>query len=593
MPRLLLAALFQLLAFAALAEPRHGIAMHGEPQLPAGFAHLASVNPDAPKGGRLTLGMSGSFDSLNPLIIKGEIAAGVREYSIETLMARGPDEPFTLYGLVAESIETPEDRSSATFRIDPRARFSDGRPVTADDLIFSMELLRDKGRPNHRTYYKKIVRTERLSERAVRFDFGTGDREMPLIMGLMPVLAKHAIDPEKFESTTLTPLIGTGPYVISKVDPGRALVYTRNPDYWGRDLAVNRGRFNFGEIRFEYFRDGTALLDSFKLGQIDVRTEEDPARWAKDYDIPALREGRLIKDEIATGLPAGMTGLVFNTRRAVFADPRVREALILLFNFEWANKSFYYGLYQRTTSYFERSILSSSGKPADGREQELLSPFAGFVRPDVLDGSYRLPVNDSSGHNRTNARKALDLLADAGFVLERGKLIEKKTGAPFEFEILTTSGGQEQLLANFRGDLEKVGIRVRLRNVDSAQYQSRLKDYDYDMILFPWTSSLSPGNEQLFRWSSETAGQPGSYNYAGVRNPAADAMIKAMLEATTAGDFVSAVRALDRVLISGHYCIPLFHVPKQWVAHWARVRRPEKPPLFGYTLESWWIEETK
>lgn len=577
----------------ARAEPLQGLAMHGTPREPEGFDHFAYVNPDAPKGGSLTLGIMGSFDSLNPMIVKGEPVYGVREFSIEPLMARSQDEPFTLYGLLAERVEVPADRSEIVFHLNPSARFSDGQPVTADDVIFSWQLLRDKGRPNFTTYYKKVKTAERLSERSVRFVFNAaGDREMPLILGLMPVLAKHATDAETFDATSLKPLLGSGPYIMTKVDPGRAVTYTRNPDYWGRDLPVNKGRFNFGEIRFDYYRDGATVLEAFKIGNIDVRTEDDPSRWAEAYNFPAYTEGRVAKFEIETGLPAGMTGLVFNTRRAIFQDPRVREALIALFNFEWINKSLYNGLYRRTQSYFERSMLSSNGKPADDHERSLLAPFPGAVREDILEGRYRLPVTDGSGHNRDNARKAVELLSAAGYEIRDGRLIGPD-GKPFTFEILAGGVAQQRLLSSYASDLARVGITARIRVVDSAQYQSRLTSYDFDMIQFTWSSSLSPGNEQLFRWSSGVADNPGSFNYAGVKSPAADAMIAALLAAETAEDFVSSVRALDRVLLSGHYVIPLFYVPTQWVAHWVKVRHPDRMPLFGYNLDSWWIEEQR
>jgi peptide/nickel transport system substrate-binding protein len=578
----------------AAAEPASAIAMHGRPKEAGDFAYFPYVNPDAPRGGRVTLGASGSFDSLNPLIVRGEPVQGVREFVVESLMARGQDEPFTLYALLAESIDVPADRSEVTFRLDPRAHFSDGVPVTADDVLFSFEVLKEKGRPNYRAYYKKVGKTERRSDREVRFVFTAGgDREMPLILGLMPILPKHAVDPETFEATSLVPPIGSGPYRMAKIDPGRSVTYTRDPGYWGKELPVNRGRFNFDEIRFDYFREASTLFEAFKTGQLDLRSEDDPAQWAEGYSIPAVADGQIIKAEFDIGLPAGMTALVFNTRRPVFADPLVRQALIHLFNFEWVNKSFYHGLYDRTESFFERSYLSSFGKPADEREKVLLAPYLDRVKPEILAGTYRFPVSDGSGHNRENARKAYELLTTAGYKLAGGKLVETKTGKPLDFEILAGSSGQERLLSSFMNDVAKLGITARLRVVDSAQYQSRLSNYDFDMIQFTWPASLSPGNEQLFRWSSQVAAQPGSYNYAGVRNPAADAMISALLAADTPEDFVSAVRALDRVLLSGDYVIPLFYVPKQWVAYWKRLRHPDATPLSGYNLDTWWVGEQK
>jgi peptide/nickel transport system substrate-binding protein len=587
----LTAALLAGAAGGAGAEPAHAIAMHGTPKEAGDFPHFSYVNPDAPKGGRLTLGAFGSYDNLNPMIIRGEPAQGMREFVVESLMSRGLDEPFTLYGLIAETIDVPEDRSQVTFRVNPKARFSDGKPVTADDVIFSFEVLRDKGRPNYRTYYKKVARAERLGDLEVRFVFAAaGDRELPLILGLMPVLPRHATNADTFDQTSLTPPVSSGPYIAGAIDQGRSISYKRDPNYWGRDLPVNRGRFNFDEIRFEYFREASTQFEAFKTGQIDLRTEEDPALWAQGYTFPAVTRGEVARKEIAIGLPSGMTGLVLNTRKAQLSDPRVREALIHLFNFEWVNKTLYHGLYQRTESYFERSYLSSSGRPADAKERELLAPFQGSVRPEILDGTYRQPQSDGTGHNRDNARKAYELLEAAGYSLVDGKLVRKDNGEQLTFEILAASAGQERLTSAFASDLDRLGIKARRRIVDSAQYQSRLKDYDFDMIQFTWPASLSPGNEQLFRWSSAVADQPGSFNYAGVKNPAADAMIANMLKAETPEDFISAVRALDRVLLSGNYAIPLFFVPKQWVAHWKRLRSPETSPLFGFNIDTWWAE---
>ncbi len=575
---------------SAHAEPAHAIAMHGTPALAEGFTTFPYVNPDAPKGGRVTLGSPGSFDNLNPMIVRGEPVQGIREFVVESLMARSQDEPFTLYGLIAEKIDVADNRTEVTFHLNPLAKFSDGQPVTAADVLFSFEALRDKGRPNYRTYYKKVVKTEVLSDHMIRFVFADAeDRELPLILGLMPILPRHAMSADTFDQTTLTPIVGSGPYRIASVDPGRAITYARNPDYWARDLPVNRGRFNFDEIRFEYFREGTTLFEAFKTGNIDLRNEDDPGTWAKNYNFPAVTSGRIAREEMPIALPAGMTGLVFNTRRAIFADERVRLALIHLFNFEWVNKSFFHGLYKRSQSYFERSLLSSSGRPADERERKLLAPFANAVLPEIMDGTYRVPESDGTPHNRANARKAFEMLEAAGYTMKGGSLVDK-SGTPFTFEILAATTSQERLLGAFTGDLAKLGIKARIRVVDSAQYQSRLKDYDFDMIQFTWPSSLSPGNEQLFRWSSKVAADPGSYNYAGVKNPAADAMIATMLAAESNEDFVSSVRALDRVLLSGHYVIPLFHSPAQWIASWKRLAHPEAIPLSGFNLDTWWVQ---
>ena len=572
-------------------EPRSGIAMHGEALEPKDFAYFPYANPDAPKGGRLTLAMRGTFDSLNPLIVKGVSAEGIRDYVYESLLARAYDEPFSLYGLIAESIEVSEDRSFAVFTLNPAAKFSDGTPITVEDVIFSHALLRDHGRPNHRSYYQKVTRVEKTGEYKVKFTFdGSGDREMPLIIGLMPVLPRHLIDPDSFEKTSLAPPIGSGPYLVDKVDPGKSISYKRDPRYWGADLPVNRGHFNFDEIRFDYYRDSGSMFEAFKSGAISVRPEDDPTRWTEGYDFPALRDGRVVKEEFPIEVPAGMSALVFNTRRPLFADPRVREAMIKLFDFAWINRTLFHGQYARTQSYFERSELSSNGRSADARETALLAPFAGYVKTEIMDGTFALPVSDGSGENRGGRKEALALLEQAGYRLDDGTLVNQATREPFAFEILATTRAEERLLLTYARALKQVGIDARIRQVDSTQYQQRKQTFDFDMIQYDWPVSLSPGNEQSFRWGSEAAVTEGSFNYAGVKNPAVDAMIKAMLEAKDRTSFVSAVRALDRVLLSGDYVIPLFHLPRQWLAYWSELRRPAKTPLYGYQLDTWWME---
>ncbi|HVJ77695.1 MAG TPA: extracellular solute-binding protein [Hyphomicrobium sp.] len=588
------AGLISVLCGTAGAAPQTAVAIRGAPALSEGFSAFPYVNPAAPKGGQLRLGAQGSFETLNPLIVAGVPASGVREFTVESLMARSLDEPFTLYGLLAKTIDIADDRKSVTFELNPAAKFSDGQPVTQDDVIASFELLKTKGRPNHRTYFAKVPKAEKIGEHGVRFTFEDGDdRELPLILGLMPVIEAHAMTPEQFTSSSMTPLVGSGPYKVSRVDPGRSLTYTRDPNYWGKDLAVNRGRFNFDEVRFDYFRDASVMLEAFRSGALDLRLEEDPGRWADAYNIPAVRDGRIIKAEFPIGLPSGMTALVFNTRRAIFADPRVRRALMTLFDAEWINRTLYNGLFKRTTSYFERSYLASTGHPADADERQLLAPFPNAVRPSILDGTYKFPTTDGSGRNRANQKIAFKLLTDAGMVLKGGRLVNAKTGKPLAFEILANSNAQEALLLSYARSLEPLGISVRIRVVDSAQYQERLSTFDYDMIQNTWPASLSPGNEQLFRWSAKTANAQGSFNFAGVKNPAADAMIDAMLAADTEPKFISAVRALDRVLLSGDYVVPLFYTPNQWVAYWARLRHPDKTPLFGYAVDTWWSESPK
>jgi peptide/nickel transport system substrate-binding protein len=578
-------------AWSASAAPVPAVALHGDPQLKEGFPAFPYANPQALKGGRLTLGVLGSYETVNPLIVAGTPVSGIREFVIESLMARSLDEPFTLYGLLAETIDVADDRKSVTFALNPAARFSDRKPVTPEDVIYSFQLLKEKGRPNHRTYFAKVTSAEKIGDRGVRFTFEDAtDRELPLILGLMPVFAQHATTPDEFAAASMTPLTGSGPYTASKVDAGRSIIYHRDADYWGKDLPVNRGRFNFDEIRFDYYRDASAMFEAFKAGNIDLRLEEDPGRWATGYNIAAVRDGRIIKAEFDIGLPAGMTALVFNTRRRIFSNPLVRRALMTLFDFEWCNRTLYNGLYKRTESYFERSYLASPGHPADAYERNLLAPFPDAVRPEIMAGTYRFPTSDGSGQDRPNQKAAFALLKEAGMVLNGGRLVDGKTGEPLAFEILANSNAQEALLLSYARSLAPLGVQARVRVVDSAQYQARLTDYDYDMIQNTWQSSLSPGNEQLFRWSSKTASAKGSFNFAGVRNSAADAMIAAMLATNNETDFVSSVRALDRVLLSGDYVVPLFYTPRQWVPYWARLKHPEKTPLFGYSVDTWWVE---
>jgi peptide/nickel transport system substrate-binding protein len=407
----------------------------------------------------------------------------------------------------------------------------------------------------------------------------------------MPVLAKHATDAAKFEETTFRPLVGSGPYVVSDVKPGRSATFRRDPNYWGRDLGVNRGFWNFDELKLDYYRDANANFEAFKRGLYDVRVETDPGRWESAYNVPATRSGQIVKDEFPTGLPKGMSALVFNTRRPVFADIRVREAIGLLFDFVWINHNFFFDRYRRTTSYFEGSELSAHGRAADASERALLAPFPGAVRDDVLDGTWSPPTTDGSGRDRDTLREALALLSDAGFELEKGALRNKTTGNALTFEMLVTTKDQERLALTFARDLKRAGIEASIRVVDSVQYEQRRQTFDFDMIQYFWDASLSPGNEQSFYWGSAAAEQPGSRNYMGAKNPAIDAMIAAMLAARGREDFVTAVRALDRVLISGFYVVPLFHLPSQWVARWTRIQRPAETSLSGYLEETWWWQQ--
>lgn len=587
---LMVVAPFCLATAANASEPvRHAIAMHGQPALGPDFKHFPYVNPSAPRGGRLTLAQRGSFNSLNPFIVRGVAPGGLRGLVYESLMARSADEPFTLYGLLAHAIDVPEDRSSITFHIDPDAAFSDGKPVTADDILFSHDLLRRKGRPYLRSHYNKVARAEKRDSKTVKFSFKTnGDREIPLIMGLMPILPKHAVDPEKFDQTTLRPPIGSGPYVIAKIDPGDALLYRRNPNYWATDRPARRGMHNFEEIQQLYYRDVSAVFEAFKIGTADARRETDPARWINGYDFPAMRDGRVVRKTFKTGRPAGMTGIIFNTRRDQFADVRVRRALSLAFDGPGINQSLYHGRFVRTESFFAGSDLASNGKAADAHERQLLKPFKEAVLPEIMAGTWRLPADNSKQARRKNLGQAFALLRKAGYELKGRTLVNRQTGRPFKIEFLVTSTAQERIALNFANVIKRLGIALSVRKAEDSQYWERIGRFEFDMIQWHYSASLSPGNEQINRWSSSHADKQRSLNFAGVKNAAVDAMIDAMLQATERKHFESAVRAFDRALLSGSYVIPLFHVPEQWFAVASHLRHPPSPPLLGTDYATWW-----
>jgi len=563
--------------------------MHGAPAWGPGFTHPTYANPNAPKGGRFNQGVLGTFDSLNPFIVQGLPAANIRSYVVESLLARGYDEPFTLYALLARSVETDDARSWVAFGIDPAAKFSDGKPVTPDDVIFSWQLLRDHGRPNFRTYYAKVVKADVVGDRGVRFDLtGADDRELPLILGLMPILARHAVDVKNFENTTFAPPLGSGPYTVTTVKPGVSITFKRDSGYWGRDLPINRGLWNFDEIRFDYYRDGNTYFEAFKRGLYDARLEQDPGRWQTAYDFPAVREGKVVKDAFPYGLPKGMQGLVMNTRRPAFADVRVREALNYLFDFEWLNRNYFFDLYRRTASYFDGCDLSAHGEPANAREHELLAPYPNLVRVDIMAGTWEPPKTDGSGRDRNALRHAFALFRQAGYEFKGTKLTHVASSRPFGFEIMANTREQERVGLAYARTLKLAGIDARVRVVDATQFESRRIAFDFDMMEYRWEQSLSPGNEQYFYWGSKAADEQGSRNYMGVKSKAIDAMIAAMLAARTRADFVATTRALDRILLSGFYVVPLYYPPAQWVARWTRVAHPEHTSLFGFLPETWW-----
>ncbi len=580
-----------ILPLAARAD--EAIAMHGAPALAPGFTHFPYADPDAPKGGRLRLCLLGTFDSLNPYNLKaGSTAQGLGTMVFETLMARSQDEPFTLYGLIAKGMDTDPDRTFATFHLDPAARFSDGRPITSSDVRFTFDLLKSKGRPQQRAAFAQIKAVTTPDPETIRFDLqGSGDRELPLFLGLMPVLSSKTTDAAHFDETTLKPPVASGPYRVGAVDPGQKLVLERNPDYWGRDLPTRRGMFNFDRVDIDYYRDANALFEVFKAGQCDFRIETDPARWLTAYHFPGLTDGRDIKAVVPLRLPKGMDGFAFNTRRAIFADARVREALGDMFDFGWVNRNLYGGLYRRTPSFFAESPLASTGQAASPAETALLAPYPGAVRADILDGTWRPPEGDGSGRDRDSAKRALALLAAAGDHL-KGTVMTGPDGQPFRFEIVVQDRRQERLALSFADSLKSIGIEADVRLVDEVQYQRRRQSFDFDMMLGSWSASPSPGAEQRSRWSSASARQPASFNLPGAASPAIDAAISAIVAARSEEDYIAATRVLDRLLLSGFYIIPLFHTEDQWIAYSTALGRPVDVPLFGITnvtpIELWW-----
>ncbi|MGF7161479.1 peptide/nickel transport system substrate-binding protein [Rhodoligotrophos appendicifer] len=586
---LLIFALLPLLPNDLAAAPAHGIAMHGDLRYPADFRHFDYVNPDAPKGGRLNLSAIGTFDSLNPFIIRGLAPTGLRDYVFESLLTRSRDEAFSLYGLLAESVELAENGRSVTFSLNPSATFSDGTPVTIDDIEFSWAVQREKGRPNSRIYYRKVVAIERPAPGAITFVFEDAtDRELPLILGLMPILPKHRYGEGRFDAATLEAPVGSGPYATEAVKPGAEITYRRREDYWGKDLPVNRGRYNFDAIRVLYFRDSNSAFESFKKGLVDVQADSDPTRWTTGYDFPAARRGEVVKEAFETQLPAPTAAFVFNTRRPPFSDIRVREALLELFDFSWINKNLYYDLFERTDSFYSGSELSSADRPASPEERVLLAEYPDAVLPAIMDGRYRLPGGSITGRDRDSQKRALELLSQAGYGIDRGSLRRIDSGEPLSFELLTVTRDQERLALAYSRSLAKIGVTATVRQVDSSQFQKRIETYDFDMMPYTWYNSLSPGNEQAFYWGSFGADHPGTRNYMGAKAPAIDPLIGAMIAARTRAELVTATRALDRVLRSGIYVVPLFYAPAQWVGRWTPIEHPDVTPLYGYQIDSWW-----
>jgi microcin C transport system substrate-binding protein len=570
----------------------HGLAMHGDLKYGPDFKHFDYADPDAPKGGDVWLAGIGTFDSLNPFILKGLTPAGIGNL-FDTLTLQSDDEPFSEYGLIAETIEVPEDRAWVIFKLRPEARFHDGSPLTVEDVIFTFEILKTQGHPFYRSYYANVVKAEKVGERKVKFTFTPGENhELPLIIGQMPVLSKAYWSTRDFAQTTLEPPLGNGPYKIIKVDPGRSITYGRVENYWAANLPVNGGRHNFGTLRYDYYRDTTVALQAFKACEYDLRQENIAKDWATAYDFPAVREGEVIKEEIPHERPTGMQGFVFNTRRSVFQSSLVRQALAYAFDFPWTNQNLFYGAYKRTTSYFSNSELASSGLPTD-EERAILLPFKEYLPQEVFTQSYSPPTSDGSGDIRINLRTATKLLRRARCSIQDRRLVQGDASAPLDFEILLVNPGFERIVLPFVRNLKKLGITARVRTVDSTQYQNRLENFDFDMVIASFTQSLSPGNEQRTFWSSEAADQPGSRNLAGIADPVVDELIELIISAPDRQSLVQRTRALDRVLLWGHYVIPQWHLNYFRVAYWNKFGRPKINPKYSLGFDTWWVEPKK
>ncbi|MBZ8119380.1 extracellular solute-binding protein [Roseovarius sp. LXJ103] len=582
---------------AAMAEPQHGIAMYGAPALPEGFEALPYANPDAPRGGTIVTGNVGGFDSLNPFAVKGTPPWQLRFLGTESLMGRSWDEPFTLYGLLAETVEVPDDRSWVEFTLREEARFSDGSPVTVEDVIWSFETLGTRGHLRYRNFHGKTAAITQTGPRSVRLDFSAPERDLPLLAGLRPILKKAQWEGKVFEDGVLEDIpIASGPYVVESYEIDRNVVLRRNPDYWGNDLPLRRGTANFDEIRIEFYGDDSVLKEAFKAGEVSYIREFNAERWAELGNFPGVARGEIILSEIPHEKPTGITGFVMNTRNAALSDWRVREALIHAFNFEFINDALTGGRQPRITSYFSNSVLGMEPGPAPAPVRALLEPFADSLLPGTLEG-YALPVSDGTKRNRANIRAAVTLLKEAGWTVQEG-VLRNENGAPMTLTVLLKQDGLIQqagaMMDIYARALERLGITLEIEITDKAQFAVREANYDFDLTFMRRALSLSPGNEQYFYWGADGVDQPGSRNLMGMNSPAAEAMIAAMLSATTREEFINATRALDRVLISGRYVIPIQQYSVGRIAHQAALQYPkDRLPIYGdgigFLPEVWWM----
>ena len=572
----------------ARIEISHALALHGQPALPLGFTHFPFANPSAPIGGHLRLDSTGTFDSLNPFISKGISAEGINRI-YDSLTVASPDEPFTRYGLLAERIERdPKDASWVIYQLRPEARFSDGKPVRAADVVETFRLIQSHGAPAYKAYFADLKHVQALTPLRVRFEFRSKtNRELPLIVGEMSILPKHYWQNRAFEKSSLDIPIGSGPYTVANVDPGRRISYARNPNYWGWKLPINRGLHNFTRISYRYYRDGSVAFEGFKADQYDIRLENKAKTWATEYNFPAVQNGQVIKLEQRHENPSGMQGFLFNTRRSPLNDIRVREAMSLAFDFEWSNRALFYQAYKRTSSYFDNSALAATGLPSQA-ERRLLTPFRRQLPPQVFGPAVMPPRSQGDGYNRDNLIAAQKLLKQAGWRVQQGQLINAK-GVPLRLEMLLVQPEFERITQPFKRNLARLGITLDIRILDAAQYVERLRQFDFDLTVGGFPASSSPGNELWSFWSSTAAATPGSRNLTGLKSAAVDALVGQVTQAQDRGELVTAVRALDRVLRAQHLVVPHYHTPVIRIAAWNRFGRPERPPRFGDGLDTWWF----
>ncbi|MFP4097284.1 MAG: extracellular solute-binding protein [Alphaproteobacteria bacterium] len=580
---------------------RYAIALHGQPKYPKDFAHVEYVNPEAPKGGTLRMHQIGTFDSLNPFIVKGTPAAGLSYLRsglvYESLMQNAWDEPFTLYGVIAESITVPEDKSWAKFKLREEARWNDGKPITAHDVVWTFDTLIEKGQPFFKAYWHDVERVEALDDKTVLFTFSIAhNAELPLIAAEMSILPQHYWEDgaRDFSETTLDAPLGSGSYKIGRVDAGRSIEYIRNPEWWGKDLAFFKGMNNFERIVFDYYRDDNVAHEAFLAQDFDVKFESVAKIWYENYDVSSEKAGDLIKEDIHNARPAGMTGFIYNIRRDVFQDRDVRKALSYALDFEWSNAQFAYGDYMRTNSFFENSELSSCCALPDEAELKILEPFRGKIPEEVFTTVYKAPVSDGSGRNRANLRTGIKLLEDAGYKAlnedgVRYKVLDDGTKQLLQFEILYHSPVFEKWVLPFIKNLERMGVKANFRVVDTAQFQRRVNIFDYDMLIGSFGQSSSPGNEQREFWGSGKADLEGSRNLIGIKDPVVDELVSGIIHTTSREDLVTRTRALDRVLLWGHYVIPMWHYPKWRIAYWDHIKRPKTLATMSPLItQSWW-----